>query len=204
MAIDFDLSPEQQQIRNGIRAFAAQHLKGARSVYEAAYANSSSSIPTSADPAALKAAPARQWEAGFRSTLPLYRAAVQAGLIRALVPAQLGGLGTGLIEAVIAVEEYYAVETSASLTILGTGLGLTPLILAWDPGHEGFLKPFLEADGTEEGVEGVPMASLVFSEPGGSANFAEMGGEGLMTVAREDVDGWVLSGEKVSLLLVLE
>lgn len=119
------------------------------------------------------------------------------------------------------VEELYAVDTSASLTILGTGLGLTPLILAaagaakagGDGGEKvlglvgGMLKPFLEEDGSGED-EGRPprLASLVFSEPQGSANFASAEGEGLRTVAveSEDGEGWVISGEKVSLFCFCE
>jgi nitroalkane oxidase len=96
-----------------------------------------------------------------------------------------------LIDSAIVVEELYAVETAASLTILGTGLGLTPLLLAGSPEQQQkFLEPFLRQDGE-------PLASLVFSEPGGSANWAEAGGPGFGTVAREDGDEFVIDGEKV-------
>lgn len=65
------------------------------------------------------------------------------------------------------VEEMYSVEPAASLTIFGTGLGLTPLILAYRPELGEFLEPFLRVG---EGA-GEPLASLVFSEPGGVVSF---------------------------------
>jgi nitroalkane oxidase len=170
--VDFTLTPEQHAIRTAVRRFAAIHLKDARSLYDP---------PT----------PHEKWEERFRSTKPIYRTAVEAGLIKAQIPTQLGGLGGGLVDAAIVVEEMYAVETSASLTILGTGLGLTPLILAGTAEmQKRFLAPFLSG-------EGVPMASLVFSEPAGSANYAAADGPGLVTVAREAGDHYVISGEKI-------
>lgn len=171
--IDFELTPEQQAIRNAIRGFANAHLKNARSLY---------------DPPL----PHPKWEDRFRSTQPIYRAAVEAGLIKAQIPAPLGGTGGSLNDAALVVEELYAIETSASLTILGTGLGLTPLIVAGTPEQQKkFLAPFLSGEGT-------PLASLVFSEPAGSANFAELGGPGFATVARDEGDEYVISGEKAS------
>ena len=111
--IDFALSSEQIAVRSHVRQFAATNLANARSLY---------------DPPV----PHTKWEDRFRSTKPIYAAAVQAGLIKAQIPAALGGMGGDLIDAAIVVEELYSVETSASLTILGTGLGLTPLVMAGD------------------------------------------------------------------------
>ena len=170
--IDFTLTPEQQQLRKHIQSFAQSHLVHARKLY---------------DPVT----PHARWEHRFRSTQPLYAEAVKAGLIKAQVPTVLGGLGGSLTDAAIVVEEMYAVETSASLTILGTGLGLTPIIMAGTPElQQKFLAPFLTGEGT-------PMASLVFSEPTGSANFAEAGGPGFGTVAQIDGDDYVINGEKI-------
>lgn len=171
--IDFELSPEQSAIRNAIRAFADAHLKNARSLYEP------------------QDTPHANWEARFRSTKPIYEEAVKAGLIQAQIPKHLGGGGGPLIEAALVVEELYAVETSASLSILGTGLGLTPLIMgASAEQQQTFLQPFL--NGT-----GAPLASLVFSEPEGSANFAEIGAPGFQTVAALEGDDYIINGEKV-------
>ena len=170
--IDSALSPEQVAVRNHVRQFAAANLANARSLY---------------DPPV----PHARWEDRFRSTKSIYDAAVQAGLIKAQIPAALGGMGGDLIDAAIVVEELYAVETSASLTILGTGLGLTPLIMAGTlEMQKRFLAPFLTGVGT-------PMASLVFSEPAGSANFAEADGAGFATLAREEGEELLISGEKI-------
>lgn len=82
-------------------------------------------------------------------------------------------------------------DASVSLTIAATGLGLAPLIIAGNPDMwERFLPPFLSG-------EGEPLASLVHSEPGGTANWLENGGRGLQTTAYEKNGNWVVDGEKV-------
>jgi len=171
--IDFELSPEQAAVRNAIRGFATAHLADARVLYEP------------------QGAPHLKWEDRFRSTKSIYEEAVKSGLIKAQIPKQLGGGGGPLIEAALVVEELYAVETSASLTILATGLGLTPLIIAGSAEqHQTFLRPFLSG-------KDAPLASLVFSEPGGSANFTEPGAPGFQTVAEARGDEYIINGEKV-------
>ena len=62
--------------------------------------------------------------------------------------------------------------------------------LTGKPEHKEFLAPFLSG-------EGEPLASMVFSEPGGVANYLEKGAPGLNTCARLEGDEWVLNGEKV-------
>ncbi|KAJ4290004.1 hypothetical protein N0V88_006805 [Collariella sp. IMI 366227] len=110
--------------------------------------------------------------ARFQATQPAYSAAVSGGLIKGQISSALGGAASSLVEAAILVEECYAVEPSAALTIFATGLGLTPLNIAGKAEQHGeFLKPFLNG-------EGAPMASLVFSEPGGVANALEKGERG--------------------------
>lgn len=72
-----------------------------------------------------------------------------------------------------------------------TGLGLTPLIMSGDKDmQQRFLEPFLK-------TEGEPLASLVHSEPNGTANWLEKGAAGLQTTARKDGDDWIVNGEKV-------
>ncbi|KAH7410502.1 DASH complex subunit Spc34-domain-containing protein [Phaeosphaeria sp. MPI-PUGE-AT-0046c] len=126
----------------------------------------------------------------FQSTLPIYQTAVKAGLIKGQVPAPLGGTSAGLIDAALVVEEFHAVEPSTAITILGTGLGLTPLILGGtSPLHEKFLAPFLKQ-------EGETIASFAHSEPSGTANWLQKGAPGLQTTAYKDGDEWVVNGEK--------
>ena len=174
--IDFTLSEPQQTLRRNAAAFAQAYLKDASLTY--------SQHATQ--------------EARFRATRPIYAAAVKHGLIKGQVPAPLGGLSQGFVDAAITVEEFFAVEPSASLTILGTGLGLTPLILAGSEEQRGrLLARFLEADGEGDGEGQLPLASFVHSEPGGTANWLEKGAKGLATTARREGDEWVIDGEKL-------
>ena len=167
--VNFTLTPAQKELRTNARAFAQTTLSTAPSLY--------AHLPNQTS--------------RFQSTLPIYRAAVSAGLIRGQIPIPLGGTSAGLIDAAIVVEELHAVEPSTALTILGTGLGLTPLILAGSKEqHDKFLSPFLEEKGKR-------LASFLHSEPGGTANWLEKGAQGLHTTAERDGEGWVLYGEKV-------
>ena len=127
----------------------------------------------------------------FRSTLPIYQSAVCAGLIKNQIPIPLGGSSSSMLDAAVLVEELYAAEPSTALTILGTGLGLTPLILAGNrEQHERLLKPFTRQEGER-------LASFVHSEPGGTANWLHVGSMGLQTTAYKDGDEWIVNGEKV-------
>ena len=167
--IDFTLSEQQNVIRSTAASFASKILVPASSTYEKHTTQ----------------------QARFESTRPFYRQAVEAGLIRGLIPPAFGGTGGGLIDTTILVEEMYAADTSVSLTIFSTGLGLSPLLIAGTAEQkEEFLKPFLSG-------EGEPLASLVHSEPNGTANWLEKGGKGLQTTARLEGDKWIIDGEKV-------
>jgi alkylation response protein AidB-like acyl-CoA dehydrogenase len=168
--VDFNLSEAQKQLQHGARQFAHTVLAKTPAVYNA-YATQNER---------------------FQSLRPTYRTAVSAGLIKGQVPIPLGGSAAGLLDSAIVVEEFFAVEPTAAITILGTGLGLTPLILAGNTEqHDRLLKPFLSG-------EGEPIASFVHSEPGGTANWLEKGAPGLETTARRDGDDWIINGEKVS------
>lgn len=176
--VDFTLSPSQQALRTNAANFAQAYLKDAPATYNQHATQ----------------------RARFESTADIYREAVKAGLIKGQIPAPLGGSAEGLVDAAILVEEFFAVEPSAALTILGTGLGLTPLLVA---GNEElwarFLPLFLGAKDGPEGEYGSvgPIASFVHSEPQGTANWLEKGGKGLQTTARREGDEWVINGEKV-------
>ncbi|ATZ52098.1 hypothetical protein BCIN_07g06070 [Botrytis cinerea B05.10] len=167
MPIDFQLSASEDGIRKHAAAFAAGPLKDIKKVYSA-----------------------KKDEEQFQSLKPFYAGATAGGMIKGLIGPHIGGVGGSLTESTILVEEMYAVDPSASLTIFATGLGLTPLNLAGKEEHKEFLEPFLNG-------EGAPLASLVFSEPGGVANFLEKGAPGLNTTATLEGDEWVLNGEKM-------
>ena len=168
MPIDFHLGPGEANVRLAAATFAEQVLKPTRAKYLVH----------------------QEHEKRFQATKPAYEAAVSGGLIKGQVSTALGGTGGSLTESAILVEELYAVEPSAALTIFATGLGLTPLNLVNNPATREFLEPFLSG-------AGAPMASLVFSEPGGVANFLEKGAPGLATTARLEGEEWVLNGEKI-------
>ena len=172
MPIDFHLSPAEEGVREAAAAFAAGPLKDAKKTYMQY----------------------QHHHERFQSTRPIYHQAVAVGLIKGLIPPHLGGAGGTLTEAAIMVEEMYTVEPAASLTIFSTGLGLTPVNLTGKPEHKGFLAPFLSG-------EGEPLASMVFSEPGGVANYLEKGAPGLVTTATLEGDEWVLNGEKVGTMV---
>ncbi|ROV87583.1 hypothetical protein VMCG_10609 [Cytospora schulzeri] len=175
--IDFTLTESQQALRHNAAAFAQAHLKEAHLTY----------------------AQHTTQKARFRSTRPIYAAAVKKGLIRGQIPTTLGGGAQGLVDAAILIEEFFAVDPSAALTILGTGLGLTPLILVGSEEQRGrLLGKFLACgDGDDDDGAGARLASFVHSEPGGTANWLERGGKGLATTARREGDEWVINGEKL-------
>lgn len=168
MPIDFHLSPAEESTSKAASAFVSGPLKDAKKTYMQY----------------------QHHHERFQSMRPIYHQAVEGGLIVGQIASHLGGAGGTLIEAAILVEELYRFEPTASLTIFSTGLGLTPFNLIAKPEHKEFLAPFLNK-------EGEPLASFVFSEPGGVANYLEKGAPGLNTTARLDGDEWVLNGEKV-------
>lgn len=112
-------------------------------------------------------------------------------MLKAQIPTPLGGSCDSLLDAAVQLEELYATDPSVTLTVAATGLGLTPLVLS---GHERLQKRYLEPFLT---MEGTPLASLVHSEPGGTANWLERGGKGLGTTARKEGNEWIIDGEKV-------
>lgn len=167
--IDFILSDSQKAMRDGARAYAQKVLTGASAVY---------------------GQKPEQMER-FRSIRGFYRTAVAAGQVKGQIPVPLGGGCESLLDAAIILEELYATDPSVTLTVAATGLGLTPLIMSGNEKlQKKFLAPFLKD-------EGEPLASLVHSEPGGTANWLEKGAKGLQTTARKDGDHWIINGEKV-------
>jgi alkylation response protein AidB-like acyl-CoA dehydrogenase len=168
MAIDFTLSPAQRELQLQSRKFARDVLAGARK-------------------AELLATP----EERFLATRATYEAMVAAGYLRKCIPAPAGGDNAGLVDMAIMAEEFYAVNASVTLTMLGSVLGLLPVLLGGTPEQCGrLLAPFLR-------TSGAPLAGFCSSEPGGSANAASPPpGEGVRTTARLDGGKWVINGSK--------
>jgi len=169
MAIDFTPTAEQRELQLISRRFAHDVLAGARGAYE--------ELPTP--------------EQRFLATRPAYEAMVAAGFLRKCIPAPAGGENAGLLDMAIMAEEFYSVNASITLTLLGTVLGLLPILIGGTPEQCGrLLAPFLKASGA-------PLAGFCSSEPGGSANAASPPpGEGVRTTAKLRDDHWVINGRK--------
>jgi nitroalkane oxidase len=130
-------------------------------------------------------------EERFAATKPAYEAMIAAGFLRQCIPHSAGGENVGLIDTAIMVEELYAVNASVTLTLIGTVLGLLPLLIGGTKEQRGrLLPPFLKQ-------AGAPLAGFCATEPGGSANAASPPpGEGVRTAARLLGDRWIIQGRK--------
>jgi nitroalkane oxidase len=168
VAIDFRLTASQRELQLRSRTFAKQVLRPA---IEA------DALPTP--------------EERFAATKPAYEAMVAAGFLRKCVPLSAGGESAGLTDTAIIVEEFYAVNASVTLTLIGTVLGLLPLLIGGTKEQRSrLLPPFLKQ-------AGAPLAAFCATEPGGSANAASPPpGEGVRTTARFSSDRWIIQGRK--------
>ena len=170
MGIDYGLSDAQKELQVNAKAFADQTLK-----------------PLSMAVDRMEDA----WEA-FAATREAYRAMAQAGFTKSFIPAEYGGAGFSMLDLAIAAEELSSVDVSVPTTLLGTGLGLQPLLqFGTDEQKRRLLKDFVE-DG-----QGDLLASYAFTDVAGGANYDSPDpAGGMQTVARRDGDEWVISGQK--------
>jgi nitroalkane oxidase len=168
VAIDFRVTASQRELQLRSRTFAKQVLRPA---IEA------DALPTP--------------EERFAATKPAYEAMVAAGFVRKCIPLSAGGESAGLTDTAIIVEELYAVNASVTLTLIGTVLGLLPLLIGGTKEQRSrLLPPFLKQ-------AGAPLAAFCATEPGGSANAASPPpGEGVRTTARFSSDRWIIQGRK--------
>src|SRR5580700_10767535 len=164
MAIDFTFTKAQRELQLQSRQFARDVL---------AKAAACETLPTP--------------EERFLATKPVYEAMVAAGYLRKCIPAPAGGENAGMIDMAILAEEFYSVNPSVTLTMLGTVLGLLPVLLGGTPEQcQRLLVPFLKASGA-------PLAGFCSSEPGGSANAGSPPpGEGVRTTATREGDDWII------------
>ena len=168
MTIDFRLTSRQRALQLESREFATDVL---------ASASDAELLPTP--------------EERFRATKPAYEAMVAAGFLRKCIPASAGGDNAGLIDMALMAEELYSANASVTLTMLGTVIGLMPILLGGTPQQaRRLLDPFLK-------TSGAPLASFCATEPGGSANAAApLPGEGVRTVAEREGRNWIINGRK--------
>jgi alkylation response protein AidB-like acyl-CoA dehydrogenase len=168
MAIDFRLTARQRDLQCQSREFAREVLS------------------QTLDAEAL-ATP----EERFAATKPAYEAMISAGFLRKCIPLSAGGENAGLVDTAIMAEELYAMNASVTLTLIGTVLGLLPLLIGGtEEQRERLLRPFLRPTGA-------PLAGFCATEPGGSANAASPPpGEGVRTTAVLRGDRWIIEGRK--------
>jgi alkylation response protein AidB-like acyl-CoA dehydrogenase len=168
MAIDFRLTEGQRELQLRSRRFAREVLLPALQA---------EALPTP--------------EERFAATKPAYEAMIAAGFLRKCIPFFAGGESAGLTDTAIMVEELYAVNASVTLTLIGTVLGLLPLLIGGTEEQRSRLLPrFLKQ-------AGAPLAGFCATEPGGSANAASPPpGEGVRTTAMLRGDRWIIDGRK--------
>ncbi len=170
MAIDFSLSETQREIQASAADFAARFL--------APLAAKIDQIPDS-------------WES-FLATREAYREMARAGFTRAFIPEAYGGLGFSMVDFAVAAEELSRVEMNVPTTLLGSGLGLQPIIqLGTHEQKERFLADFAADE------EGEYLASFAFTDVAGGANYdSNQAPAGIQTIARREGDQWVINGQK--------
>jgi len=127
----------------------------------------------------------------FAATRPAYEKMVTEGFLRACLPQAVGGDAESLMDTAILVEELYAGNAGVALSLIGTVLGVQPIVVAGSKEQRArLLKPFLSN-------EGAPLAGFCSSEPGGSANAAALPpAEGVRTTARLENNKWIINGRK--------
>lgn len=169
MVMSFDLTTRQRELRTRSRGFAQDVLRDIKAASE--------SLPTP--------------EERFVATRPAYEKLVADGFLRACLPVSVGGEHTSLIDTAIVTEELYAENPSIALTLVGTVLGLQPVVVGGTAEQQKrLLAPFLA-------TTGAPLAAFCSTEPGGSANAASPPpGDGVRTRAARDGDNWVINGRK--------
>ncbi|MER5673742.1 acyl-CoA dehydrogenase family protein [Pseudonocardia alni] len=130
-------------------------------------------------------------EERFLATRPAYEQLVAAGFLRGCIPASCGGDSQSLIDTAILTEELFCGDTSVALTLVGTVLGVQPVVSGGtESQRERLLAPFLR-------TSGAPLAGFCSSEPGGSANAAAPApAEGLRSTAVRKGGHWYINGTK--------
>ncbi|MEV4688408.1 acyl-CoA dehydrogenase family protein [Microbacterium sp. LWH3-1.2] len=168
MAIDFTLSDEEMSLRLQAREFAEGVLSGV------------------SDAVAPHSEPLER----FRALKPFYQQMVDAGFIAGLVPPESGGHRFTNLQFALACEELARIDVNVPSAVLGTGLGLYPIIAAGTPEQRTrFFAPFL--DGSPA------LAAIAFTEAAGGANFDHPDPRfGVQTFAVRDGDEWVINGRK--------
>lgn len=170
MSIDFTLSETQRDIQESARSFATRFLTPI-----------GEKVDRISDP----------WDA-FLATREAYREMAHAGFTKCFIPHEYDGLGFSMIEIAIAAEELARVDLNVATTLLGSGLGLQPILQYGTPEQKKrFLKDFADD------AEGDLLASFAFTDVAGGANFDSNDPQGGMkTTATLENGYWIINGQK--------
>ena len=170
VAIDFTLTESQQGLQKAAKEFAEGVLRPIAERIDRAE---------------------NAWES-FLAGREAYREMARAGFTKSYLPVEYGGAGFSMLDLAIAAEELSCVDVNVPTTLLGSGLGLQPIIQHGTPQQkERFLRPFADD------ADGDLLASYAFTDVAGGANFDSPDpAGGIQTIAHRDGDDWVITGEK--------
>jgi len=155
VALDYFLTDEQKMIRDLARRIAVEKV-----------------LPVRAELDEKEEFP---WE--------LMKICADAGLFGVCLPEEYGGLGGGVFEQCIAVEELSWACIGVSVSYAGSGLGAYPILLY---GNEEQKKKYLPQIGS-----GKRLAAFAVTEPGAGSDITN-----LSTTATKDGDYYILNGTK--------
>jgi alkylation response protein AidB-like acyl-CoA dehydrogenase len=152
--MDYGLTEQQVMIKELCRQIAEEKMKPVREHYD-----ETGEFP---------------WE--------IVKAFIEADLFGILVPEEYGGVGGGVMDLVVAVEELCKVDSGTALSLFATGLGMDPILLCGSDEQKRKYLPRI-AKGT------LAAFALTEAEAGSDAGATR-------TTAVKDGDSYVLNGAK--------
>ena len=112
----------------------------------------------------------------------IVQAFIDADLFGVLIPEQYGGISTGVMDLVVAVEELCKVDSGTALALFATGLGMDPILISGSEEQKQKYLPRI-AQGT--------LAAFGLTEAGAGSDAG-----GTRTTAVKDGDEYILNGTK--------
>lgn len=168
MTLSFELSPEQLAVRMQARQVANDVLTGV----------------------ATAIAPFPKPEDRFYALQPIYKKLAELGFLKGLVPNEYGGAYFDNLTFSLAAEELARVDINVPSALLGTGLGLNPIINFGTHEQKQRWLP-LFCDGNAR------LAAIAYTEVTGGANYDSPDPTvGIQTFARREGNEWVINGAK--------
>lgn len=152
--MDFDLTEEQIMIRDLCRQIAEEKMKPMREHYD---------------------------ETG-EFPHEIVKVLAESDLFGIMIPEAYGGMGGGVMDLVVAVEELCKVDSGSALALFATGLGMDPILLSASEEQKQKYLPRI-AKGT--------LAAFGLTEAGAGSDAG-----GVQTTAVRDGDHYVINGTK--------